>query len=393
MLKYIWKGGEIMPNIFDYLIWRSDLTFDNAEPNEIDALIFSELSYVPFENIVPELGTNRSISLAEASERFFEINGEKFSLGLILPSDILVLLKKAAQSKRFSNVSLWGYKSDTCLDAEKQFSAICFSYGKLTYVTYRGTDDTIIGWKEDLNMSLFTPVPSQKEGAEYLEKIAKLTQNKLIVTGHSKGGNIAVYSALNCPEKYHKRIEQVYSFDGPGFMNEYISHYKDIDITEKITTILPSKSVVGRIFEIIGNYKIIKSSTKGLMQHDAFTWHILGTRFLELPCFEKPSDNFHELLKAWVYKMPISQRHEFVDAFYKLAISSDAATLTDINSQKLRFIKALLKTESSNKKAMFDAIFSLIKEKNAIASFKKAQLKMQKKALKSAKKEETKKLK
>lgn len=380
-----------MPNIFDYLIWRSDIEFDKSEPNEIDALIFSELSYVPFEKIVPELEFNESITLKEASKRFFEIYGEKFSLGVILPSDILVLLKKAAESKRFSDVSLWGYKSDTCISIEKQFSAICFSIGKLTYVTYRGTDDTIIGWKEDLNMSLFTPVPSQKEGADYLEAVSKKTRDKLIVTGHSKGGNIAVYSALNSSEKILKRIEVVYNFDGPGFMEEYIEPYKDSEIAKKIISVLPSKSVVGRIFDSVGECKIIKSASKGIQQHDAFTWQILGKSFVEVQCFEKPSDNFHELLKAWVYKMPMKQRHQFVDSFYKMAISTDASTLTDINSQKLKFIIALLKTENTNKKAMFDAIFTLIKEQNTITNAKKAELKKQKIALKNAKKEETKK--
>ena len=380
-----------MPNIFDYLIWRSDLTFDASEPNEIDALILSEISYVPFEDIVPSIDSSGAVTLSEAANKFFEIYGEKFSLGVIIPSDILILLKKAAQSKRFSNVSVWGYKSETCVDTEKQFSAVCFSFDKLTYVAYRGTDDTIIGWKEDLNMSLFTPIPSQREGVDYLEQVAKKTHDKLIVTGHSKGGNIAVYSALNCSDKLHKRIEQVYSFDGPGFMEEYIAPYKDMDIAKKISSILPSKSVVGRIFDIIGDYKIVKSSNKGLLQHDAFTWQILGTRFVEVPCFEKPSDNFHELLKAWVSKMPIAQRHEFVDSFYKMATSSDASTLTDINAQKLKFIIALIKSENSKKKVMFDAIFKLIKEKNTLSSAKKAALKKQKNALKSAKKEDSKK--
>ena len=239
-----------MPNIFDYLIWRSDLTFDVSKPNEIDALILSEISYVPFEDIVPSIDSDGAISLADAASKFFEVYGEKFSLGVIIPSDILILLKKAAKSKRFSNVSVWGYKSETCVDTEKQFSAVCFSIDKLTYVAYRGTDDTIIGWKEDLNMSLFTPIPSQKEGVEYLEQIANKTKDKLIVTGHSKGGNIAVYSALNCSEKLHSRIKQVYSFDGPGFMEEYITPYRDMKITKKIHSVLPSKSVVGRIFEI-----------------------------------------------------------------------------------------------------------------------------------------------
>ncbi len=380
-----------MPNVFDYLNWRGDLTFDKAEPNEIDALIFSELSYIPFEDVVPNLDSGSSVTLKEASKEFFDRHGEKFSLGAILPSDILVLLKRTAESARFSSVLLWGYKSETCIDAEKQFSAICFSFDKLTYVTYRGTDDTIIGWKEDLNMSLFTPIPSQKDGVEYLEQISKKTHDKIIVAGHSKGGNIAVYSALNCSEKLYKRIQAVYSFDGPGFMEEYISAYKNKEIVNRIKTILPSKSVVGRIFDIIGDYQIVKSSNKGIQQHDAFTWQTLGPSFVSIPCFEKPSDNFHELLKAWVAKMPIEDRHEFVNSFYKMITSSDASTLTDITNKKFKFIIGLIKSEGSNKKVLIDAAFKLIKEQNTLSASKRAEVKKEKLAIKNAKKEATKK--
>ncbi len=380
-----------MTNVFDYLNWRGDLTFDKAEPNEIDALIFSELSYIPFEDIVPGLDCDSPITLKEASKEFFDRHGENFSLGAILPSDILVLLKRAAESARFSSVLLWGYKSETCIDAEKQFSAICFSFDKRTYVTYRGTDDTIIGWKEDLNMSLFTPIPSQKDGVEYLEQASKKTRDKIIVAGHSKGGNIAVYSALNCSEKLYKRIQAVYNFDGPGFMEEYISSYKDKEIIDRIKTILPSKSVVGRIFDIIGDYEIVKSSNKGIQQHDAFTWQVLGASFVSIPCFEKPSDNFHELLKAWVAKMPIEDRHEFVNSFYKMVTSSDASTLTDITNKKFKFVLGLLKSEGSNKKVLIDAAFKLIKEQNTLSASKRAEVKKEKLALKNAKREASKK--
>lgn len=360
-----------MLGMFEYLRWRGDLSFETSEQNEIDALIFSEISYIPFEDIVPYDKEN-AITLSEAADKFFEKNGEGFSLGAILPKEIITLFKEASKVKRFSNVKLWGYESEISIDKEKQFSAIAFSCeNKVTYVVYRGTDDTIIGWKEDLNMALFTPIPSQESGAEYLEKIAKLTKDKLIIAGHSKGGNIAIYSALKSTPKLQKRMQIVYSFDGPGFKEDFISPFKEEKIVEKLITILPTKSVVGRIFDIIGKYKIVKSSDKGIQQHNAFTWLATGTELDRAEEFEKPSDNFHELLKVWVSKLTPEQRHEFVDSFYKIATASDASTLTDITNQKFKFIMGLLKTKGAHKKVVIDAVFKLIKEKNAMNSAEK----------------------
>ena len=124
-----------MENLFEYIDWRADLTFSEAPQNKIDGLIFAELSYIPFENVVSAIGEGEEITLAEASRAFFELHGENFSLGAILPHEILLLLKACASSKRFSKVKLWGYVNDICLEVEKQFSAIFSSmsaYASLT---------------------------------------------------------------------------------------------------------------------------------------------------------------------------------------------------------------------------------------------------------------------
>ncbi|MBO5373868.1 MAG: DUF2974 domain-containing protein, partial [Clostridia bacterium] len=284
-------------------------------------------------------------------------------------------------------VKVWGYENQICLDVEKQFSAICFSCdNKITYIVYRGTDDTIIGWKEDLNMALFTPIPSQREGIRFLGEASKRTKDDLIVVGHSKGGNIAVYSALNASTTIKKRIQSVYSYDGPGFREDYIEPFKSSPITSKIKTVLPSKSMIGRIFDIIGECEIVKSSDKGLQQHDAFTWQVLGGKFVNADSFEAPSDNFHELLKTWVSKLTPMERRDFVESFYKILTSSDAETLTDITSKKFKFLIALIKTQGSDKKIVFDAIRKLIKEKNAINSSKKKLEKQRKIEIKTQKK-------
>ena len=379
-MRDLHERGEIMQQtMIDYIDWRADLSFDKAPQNEIDALILSEISYIPFDDIVPK-GRENAITLKNASNMFFERNGENFSLGAIIPKEILVVLKKASATKRFSNVLVWGYESEISLDTETQFSAIAFSCSnKITYVVYRGTDDTIVGWKEDLNMALFTPIPSQELGAKYLEKIAGSTRDRLIISGHSKGGNIAIYSALMACSKTQKRIDRVYSFDGPGFEDDFISPFKNDKFTQRLLTVLPSKSVVGRIFDIIGDYKIVKSYDKGIQQHNAFTWAVLGTDFINEEKFEKPSDNFHELLSVWVSKMSSEERHDFVEAFYKMITSSDASTLTDITSKKFKFIMGILKSKGVHKKVIIDAVFKLIKEKNAMNSAEKRAKKIAKK--------------
>ena len=365
-----------MKNLFDYIEWRADLPFSEAPQNKIDGLIFAELSYIPFEKIVPSLKEGTEITLSEASRLFFELHGEEYSLGAILPKEILLLLRACAKSVRFANVKLWGYINEICLDVEKQFSAICFSCdNKVTYIAFRGTDDTIIGWKEDLNMALFTPIPSQREGLKYLDGASKKRRDKLIIVGHSKGGNIAVYTALNASASLKNRMICVYSYDGPGFKNSYLKTFADDTIVEKITTFLPSKSFVGRIFDVIGNYEIVKSRDNGLQQHDAFTWQVLGSQFIKAEKFETPSDNFHELLKAWVSKLTPMERRDFVESFYKLLTVSGAETLTDITNKKFKFLISLIGSNGADKKVIFDAFVKLLKEKNAISTAKKKQKK------------------
>lgn len=376
-----------MESLFDYINWRADLSFLQSEQNEIDGLIFSELSYIPFEEVVPTLTENKSISLADASKMFFEKHGENYSLGAILPKEILNLLRECAKTKRFSSVKVWGYVNEICLDIEKQFSAVCFSCdNKVTYVVFRGTDDTIIGWKEDLNMALFTPIPSQREGEKYISKISKSTKDKFIVAGHSKGGNIAIYTALNTSDVIKKRILSVFSYDGPGFKDTYLEKFRNDVVVGKITTILPNKSFIGRIFDIIGEYRIVTSRDKGIQQHDAFTWKLLGTKFITTDKFEQPSDNFHELLKVWVSKLTPMERRDFVDSFYKILTLNGAETLTDITNKKLKFLTSLIMQKGTDKKIVFDAIMKLIKEKNALSSSRKKAIKQAKAEEKSSKK-------
>lgn len=370
-----------MPNMIDYVKWRSDITFDKSPINEVDSLIFTEIAYLPFEHFVPTLDSGDKILLSEAADKFFDVYDEDKSIGAIIPGhDIIRLFRILSKTKRYSDVKMWAYVNEISRDTEKQFCAMCFSFdNKKTFIAFRGTDDTLIGWKENLNMALYAPIPAQIDGAEYVEKIMKLTKDKLYLGGHSKGGNIAVYSALSTENKLRKRINTVYSFDGPGFIDKFLECIDDPVTVSKIINFLPEGSIVGRIFDIVGAYQIVRSYNRGVQQHDAFSWSVLGAEFVQADEFDRSSDDFHELLKKWVYNMPEEDRNKFVESFYRIATSTNASTLSDIMLDKVKFIKGVLTSESEDRKTVIVGLKSLLKERSTVKGANKAKNYLKKK--------------
>ena len=354
-----------MANMFDYINWRGNIKFEQVGINEIDSLIFTELAYLPYENLVSSPDIKKTITISELSKKYFEIYDLDNYVGAIIPGkEISELLYAVKDTKRYSGVKVWGYVNSIDIEKEKQFSAICFDITEdETYVAYRGTDDTLVGWKENLNMALFTPIPSQIDGVEYLNKIATKSHKKLYLGGHSKGGNLAIYSSLFADKKVKDKVLFVHSFDGPGFKEEFIDSIENKDDFSKIKTFIPNASTVGMIFNIIGEQKIIASSQKGLRQHDSFSWSLMADEFVVAEKLKKSSVELHDLLIKWVDKMSKEEVTDFIESLYKISTSTDASTLTEINAEKRKFIFAILKMDSASRKSIVGAIHKLLKEK------------------------------
>ena len=358
------EGGSNMSNLLDYVKWRGDIPFTALPLNEIDALIFSELCYAPYEEVIVEETLCAGMKISNLCEKFFNTNTKK-SLGAILPTDqILTLFKEIAQSKRFKDVIVRGYVNEVDIESEKQFCAMCFDMcDNSTFVAFSGTDDTIVGWKESLNMAVFTPIPSQRRSVDYLKRVSSCSNENLYLGGHSKGGNLAIYSALKSSKEIQDRIKCVYSFDGPGFQTKFINKFKDSEIRERIIKILPQGAFVGAIFEPAGKLIHVKSFAKGLYQHDGFTWELEGARFVESGGPDPESKNFHDFLKGWFNRINESEKAEFIEAVYKLLTVNSAETLTDIASDKFKFITGILKTDDASKKVFLKVIKNFIKER------------------------------
>ena len=336
-----------MANILDYLAWRGDLTLAQAPFNEVDNLILAELSFVNFTGIVPSPGQEEGVSLREASAEFFRRHEENPpTMGVLVPENIIPLLKNAAVSCRFGDMRLNCSVDLLDIDYEYQFAAVTYELGDgRIYVAFRGTDDTLVGWKEDFNMSFLDSVPGQQMAADYLKRVAaQYRRRPILVGGHSKGGNFAVYAALNAGKRVQNRLVQVYNNDGPGFKKSVLERPEYANIRDRITTIVPQSSVVGMLLEHEERYTIVHSSQKGMFQHDGFSWEVLGPRFIHLSEMTREGQYTNQLIREFVYSMTEQQRESFVDALYDVLTCTGAQTLTELKNDGWKTAVAMART-------------------------------------------------
>ena len=259
-------------------------------------------------------------------------------------SEAPFLMKKAAASKRFGNLILSNYVDTVDEILEKQFGAFHIRISpKHTYVVFRGTDDTLVGWKEDFNMSFIMPVPSQEAAVEYINSTCQYIRGRLYIGGHSKGGNLAIYSAVKCSERVRKKIDCVYNNDGPGFDVNMIKSAKYQAMLPLIKSIVPENSIVGMLLEHDEDYIIVKSSQSGLMQHDAMSWQVLGAFLVKAKKLSAQSRRLNKALSSWINSVDNERREEFVETLFGLLYASGAKNLSDVSADRLRSTREVIR--------------------------------------------------
>lgn len=349
-------------NVFDYLEWRGDLGFDLDGFNEVDNLILSIISYMDFSNVVPPEPMGGGITLAQAERRLAELDRDRQDLGLIVPDQTSDFVKHAAHTKRFSDILLYSYVDKIDADVGIQFSAITFGLpDKTLFVAYRGTDDTLVGWRENFNMSFASPVPAQVSALDYLIDIAYAKRGKIRLGGHSKGGNLAIWAAVNAPSRLQKRIIAAYNNDGPGFEKRITDLPEYRAVSERLFTFIPESSVVGLLLEHTEAYNIIKSSQTALWQHDPFTWQIMGTDFIKVQALSNFSKHTDKALREWIASLSTEERRHATEVLFGILESTGSKTLSDLNSSKLKNIGIIIKSLNTVDKNTKDKLAQLIK--------------------------------
>lgn len=352
-----------MTNIIDYVLWRGDLTIKENKINDIDLLIFSQIAMLDFDKTVPNVSSNDFITLEKAANKYLK-NNENINLGLIIPNQIIDLLKLISKSKRYKNIKLSSYINIIDKKKEIQISALSFLINsKLMVSAFSGTDDTIIGWKENLNMIYKSPVPAQKEACKYIESVVEKLDRNIIIVGHSKGGNLALFSSIYVRKEVQEKILHAYNFDGPGFVETMTETNKLISKIGKVTTIIPQNSVVGRLFEHKEKSIIVKSKQIGLYQHDAFSWEVVGSSFVEEKEVTKDSKQIEARIKMIVQKMSEDEKSSFCENVYKVLSSSDSKNLLDIPKRWFYIWEAYIKLSKDDKKTIQQPVREFLKDR------------------------------
>lgn len=335
------EGGINVGNILDYLRWRSDLTLEQYPLCEVDNLILSQLAYLNWDIglTATEQPTLRQIW------PFME--NKPFTQGMSAADD-QQLLRLTACSNRFGNTKICNFTQEFSEDEDKQFAAITFLLpNDRLFVSFRGTDSTLVGWKEDFNLCLPTPIPSQLRAQAYLTKmLMEFPECPVYVGGHSKGGNLAMYACATLQENLQRRLKGVYSNDGPGLNDAaFLSDgYKRLEPI--LEAYVPQSSIIGMLLMHPKTYTVIRSNSVSIFQHNPYTWQVEQGRFVAENELKVSSVYTEKLLKTWLSEVDDEHRRRFVDTLFGILESTEAKS----------FGKELWLGVLRNPKALVDAV-------------------------------------
>lgn len=360
-----------MADLFDYIKWRGDLTFLQSPFCEVDAMVLSALCYLPFERAGFKKGEKPTVSAAIS--KILEI--PDFEKYLLLKSDI-ILTEKIPKSARFASLKILNFESITDEETETQFFAMTIElWKKQTIVVYRGTDNTIVGWKENFNMTFSPFVPAQKSALSYLEKVKTRIAGELILAGHSKGGNLAVYAAAFASERVQKKIKAIYSFDAPGFDEATLKLSGYRRICDRIKSFVPEASIVGMMLGHGEKYSVVHS-TRGIdpLQHDIYSWEVMGAELVRLREVSPRSKFIDATLSDWLKNLTMEQRESLVSTVYRVLTESDAKTIKDLTENWFKTSKNLFVSiknlDQETRKATLE-VLKMLFESAKNAAFKK----------------------
>lgn len=294
-----------------------------------------------------------------------EYFGDYFE-GMWSEEDGLRLLAAAAASPRLRDVRVVGHVESTDVRAEKQFAAVTFRLtDDLSYVAFRGTDSTLVGWKEDFNLSFRCPVPSQVAAARYLADVAGRLDGELVVGGHSKGGNLAVYAAASVPADVGGRITRVFSHDGPGFLPEFLATGEFANVAPRIDKTLPQSSLVGMLLEQQEGFRVVKSNRLLIWQHDPFSWRVDGRDFVYLDDLAPDARYLDAAISAWLSSRTNEERERFIDTLYSVVEASRVRTTRELRADWRRNIptaaRAFADLDPETKGFMVDTATALLR--------------------------------
>ena len=350
--------------LIDYLKEYGDTTWEAMPLNEVDSLILCQLSYLKFDGMVPDVKDNEAWVTLEDIYQCSDY--EKLYADERYEKDNRAMFEAMVQGQRYRKLRLNCYFSLTHKTWEIQFAAITYLLPNSTlYIAYRGTDETIVGWKEDFNMAYLSPIPAQSYSVKYLNVVAGKLKNPIILGGHSKGGNLAVYAGMKCLKIVQERIRAIYNMDGPSFRPQVLEKYHYEAIKDRTVKIIPHSSLVGMLFEQSMDYRVVKSRALGLLQHDPYSWKVRYGRFVDIEQVLGSQRIVDETLNAWILSLNEEQIRVFVDTLYLVLCSAKKDNLlafsTDLGNSIGSIVGAIKEVDEETKQMIGATLKDLVR--------------------------------
>ncbi len=348
--------------ILTYLKKQGDKSFQELPFNEVDALILCQFSYLKFDGLVPGVDESApAVVLRElagypekeklfSDERYEKVNRELFE-GMVT-------------SVRFGGMGLNYYVNLIEKSWETQFSAITlFLEQEMPFLAFRGTDESLVAWKEDCNMAFLRPIPAQHCARKYVSDVTRRFPGAFMMGGHSKGGNLAIFAGMNSTKMLQRRIRTIYNMDGPGFRPE-VQKESDYDgIEDRIVKLLPRSSFVGMLFEREASYRVIESKNLGLFQHDPYSWIVKENQFATAKEIRHGQMFMDTAVNDWIYSLSEEQIRMFIDVLFSVLEGSQAEDLIQMEEDKkksvLGMISAIKELDEDTKKGMSEMLKGL----------------------------------
>lgn len=326
------KKGGLMDNIIDYVKKYGNETFSEKPLNEVDSLVLCQLVYLHYEKFVP--GVEKRNVPVSIQSIYKNPERDRILDDYWYRENNKELFAAAAESVRFGSLKMNYYVNIINEDQETQFSAMTYVLeDKNVYIAYRGTDATIVGWKEDLNLAFSKPLHSQQLAVEYMERVAGYVAGDFYTGGHSKGGNLAVYAAMNCNRQTREKMIKVFNNDGPGFRPEIREQGNYQEIADRVAKFIPRSSLVGMILEDHGDYEIVESRGIGMLQHNAYSWKTDGGSFVRAKNMTASKIMRDASLNEWILSLTEEETHAFVDTLYEVVSASEASNVFEFGAE------------------------------------------------------------
>ncbi len=348
-------------NMVSYAKQYFGLDYDRMPFTEIDSLILSQVVYYNYAG-TPFDGAEFLMTVGE----FLTENPDHYrewEMPYNEDDDLTRLLKMGG---RHGNLRGCHYLAVKDADAEKQFGALTFELKKgLYYIAFRGTDNSVTGWKEDLNLSYQDVIPAQEDALLYAEKVMRQFEGDFYLGGHSKGGNLAVYTAMNLPEELQNRILTVYNHDGPGFAKHVFGSEKYKKIRPLIKKTVPESSAIGVIWEEDDIYKVVKSKAIGLGQHITYTWLLENDKLIEVEEVDRFSRYMKKILERFIDELDVDERKRFIDSVFDAIENTEVDRFQELGTDRFKkmklFIEGVTELPAEEKKHVFQSIKQLLK--------------------------------